>query len=101
MKISKTMNKWKDGNHEMFERAGCGRCSNGQLYSGGEDDCSVTYYDRCDCANVHTKRYNKFLKKTKKLQSKLSFNDFTTLKSLWYDNNSHIVVGNDCTDRSW
>lgn len=100
-KYKKKYKKWLDGNHEKFQKAGCSRCSNGQLYSGGGDACSVTYYDRCECANVKTKRYQKFLDKKTKLQEKLSYKDFTTIEKLWYDNNSNIRVGNNAVDRSW
>ena len=100
-KYKKRYMKWFKGNHEKFEKAGCGRCSNGQLYSGGGDACSVTYYNRCECANINTKRYTKFLIKEAKLQDKLSHTDFRTIERLWFDNNSNITEGNNTTDRSW
>ena len=85
----------------MYETAGCSNCSDGQKYSVGGDATSVTYYDRCVCANKETENYKIFIKKKDKLMSKLSAKDFLSYSCKWYDNNSHITVGNNAVDRSW
>jgi len=97
----KQAKKALENDFRMYEDAGCGNCSDGQLYSGGGDYCSVTYYDRCDCANIETQRFKDFQKSKKKLWVKLSAKDFNELEAKWYDNNSSITVGNNSVDRSW
>lgn len=83
--------------YAMFEIAGCRMCSRGQLYSGGGSELSITYYTRCECANIKTKRYATFLENADNMLVK----DFNIEKSKFYDNNRHIVVGNNSVDRSW
>jgi hypothetical protein len=85
----------------MYENAGCFACSSGQKYSGGGDACSVTYYERCKCANKKTERYKKFILDRDKLMTKMTAKEFEILEFKWYDNNSHITEGNNAVSRSW
>lgn len=87
----------KDNGIPMYKPAGCSRCHRGQKYSGGRDEFSVTYYSRCTCANVKTKRYKQFLKDKNDMKVKKALKE--ELK--FYDNNSHISVGSNAVDRSW
>jgi len=84
-----------------FRPAGCHKCHNGQIISGGGDYCSVTYYERCKCANKKTDRYSKYLKDVSSLMESMSAREFNELESKWYDNNSDISEGNNSVDRSW
>jgi len=82
---------------DMYEPAGCGECNDGQLYSGGRNDLSITYYSRCGCANKKTKKYKKFLKE----RDNMTFKKARERKALFRDNNDHITEGNNEEDRSW
>ena len=82
-----------------YEPAGCFACRQGQLYRGGRTELDVTYYDRCECANIKTKRYTKFLEKAKK--GKMSHKKYLKKSLMFFDNNRHIVVGNNAVERSW
>jgi hypothetical protein len=84
-----------------YEEAGCSRCNKGQIISGGGDACSITYFKRCSCANKKTKRYKNFVRDKEQLKKEMSAYDFEILKNKWYDNNSHIVEGNNSVERSW
>ena len=86
----------KDNGIPMFEKAGCWKCYNGQLYSGGKDELSITYYKRCSCANVLTERYKKFL-----ANEDMTVRKHRKMSSKFYDNNSHISEGNNAEERSW
>ena len=97
LKILKDIKKKHTQSWEMFEPAGCHECNYGQLYSGGESELSITYYKRCKCANIKTKKYKKFLKDSNNMILK----EYIAMESLFYDNNKHITVGDNETDRSW
>lgn len=81
----------------MYKKAGCFACHEGQMYSGGRSATSVTYYSRCECSKIKTKKYKKFLKKKKKM----NHIEAMTAEMQFYDNYAHIIIGNNATDRSW
>jgi len=86
----------------MYEDArGCTRCDKGQIISGGGDACSVTYFERCPCSKIFTKRYLDFMEEKDELMLKMNAKEFNDYEAKWYDNNSHITVGNNFVDRSW
>lgn len=87
----------KAKSYAMYEPAGCSFCNRGQLRTGGGSDLSVTYWDRCKCANIKTKRYQEFLDNVDDMLVK----DYNVEKEKYFDNNSHIKIGNNMTDRSW
>ena len=80
----------------MYIPAGCSNCKNGQIRTGGGGYCSVVEYNRCGCSKVKTKKYRKFLKNQKNMIVK----DAAKMASKFYDNNNHIVIG-DNTDRDY
>ena len=86
------MNKWA-----KYEPAGCFTCNKGQITLGGQNECSVTYWRRCSCSRIKTKRYKKFLKGANKMIHK----KFKKKAKKFYDNNSYITTGSNAIDRSW
>jgi len=82
---------------DMYEEAGCWKCHNGQIYSGGRNDLSITYYSRCSCANKKTKKYKKFLKE----RDDMTVKEARKREALFRDNNDRIIEGNNEVDRSW
>ena len=97
----KQKKKAEESNFSMFEKAGCSQCSNGQKYSGGRTELDITYYTRCTCANKKTKKYVEFLDKKEELMEVMTAKDYELLYTKWYDNNSHITIGNNAVNRSW
>ena len=91
----------EENDFRMYEEAGCFNCSKGQIIRGGRTDLDVTYFIRCPCSKIKTKRYRKFLKNENKLKKEMTTFDFENLKNKWYDNNSYISEGSNETDRSW
>ena len=87
----------EDNGIDMYERAGCWKCSNGQIYSGGATELSITYYKRCKCSKEKTSKYKKFLKE----KDVMTVREAREREALFRDNNSHITEGNNAVDRSW
>ncbi len=96
-KAKKKAKKAYDNNWNKYEPAGCFACNRGQLYRGGKHELSVTYYDRCKCANIKTEKYKKFRKDRKKM----NYADALIMGMKFFDNNSHISEGNNSEPRSW
>ena len=87
------------GTLPMYERPGCSSCHNGQKYSGGATELSVTYYDRCRCSKVYSNDYFRFQKIAD--EGAVSLLDYRKIKGLFKDNNNHIHEGSNAADRSW
>jgi len=102
MNIKKKIKKYTFLNdYRMYKKAGCHRCSNGQIMNGGGDYCSITYFERCDCSKIKRKKYKQYLEDRDLLMKNMSAFDFKELNCRWYDNYSNIVTGNNAVDRSW
>ena len=94
----KRLLKEKDNDWSMYKPAGCFKCRKGQVIIGNNGDgLSVVYYQRCECANIHSEKYEHFLANSNDMVMK----DYRKICGKFYDNNSHITVGDNCTDRSW
>jgi len=90
LKEEKKRVKW-----HMFKSPQC--CSGKSTYYGGAHSGGYVETQRCECSRIYTDRYEKFLSK----EDKMSAKDFMWKKSKFYDNNDHLISGNNSYDRSW
>ena len=87
-------------NH-MYKPAGCINCNSGQITNRARTALDITSYNRCKCANINSKSYRYFRQHEQHILRHLNGIYAQSFTNMFKDNNRHIEVGSNATDRSW
>jgi len=100
MNIQKLVDKYKS--FHKYKDPFCDICKGtGKVSFYGRTAIDISGHNRCNCSQIQSKKYKKYLDKRNKYLKKYSLSDIKMLNRLWVDNNKSCDYENNAVDRSW